>query len=583
LSEPAQTTAASWGASGLKGAELRALALVALLAFSLRLWGNGFGLPDTFAPDEPKMVNHALAFGLGDLNPHYFVYPAFQMYLLFAAYGALFVVLALTGSVTSVEGFKLLFLSDPSLFYQVGRGLTALFGTGEVLLLFVLARRLYGSAAVGLLAALALAVHPIDVLHGHYVTADVPMTFFLLLGLVLLAPALHAPSTRDHIRAGLAGGLATAVKYSGLVFVLPMLAANLIGSPRTGRRIMLPALVAGLAALALAFCVASPYSIVEWRQTLDAVRFIRDVKRDGQFGIARGPSWQTYLYLGFLASPLALASLGGVAWAMWKRTVADLLILSLALPYFLAVGSSQSHSARYLVPLLPLFMLLAARLVHALSAARRLRMAPSLAWAAAVLVALAHTIVLNRELQLPDTRRAAREWIEQEIPAGSTIALEWGGDDTVRLADSVESLQEKIRDYEAGVRRSDHNTQRQMIAALRLLQKAQAGRPGYRLVRIGDNADNNLQKVRQDVDQLRAAGVGWVVTSSAALGDPRTDAFARAYPDIATFYRQLEREAELVRRFERTPGRLRGPVIVIYRLPAAAPPRARVASKGAEG
>jgi Dolichyl-phosphate-mannose-protein mannosyltransferase len=558
-----------------------ALAGVGLLALGLRLFGNGFGLPDTFGPDEPKMVNHALAFGLGDLNPHYFVYPALQMYLLFGAFGALFVALRLTGFVESVEGFKLLFLSDPTLFYRVGRGLTALFGLGSVLLLFVLGRRLYGSSRVGLLAALALAVHPVDVLHGHYVTADVPMTFFLLLGLAALAPALDEAKPPSFVRAGVAGGLATATKYSGLVFLLPLLAAGALGA--RGRRFRFGAFAAGGAALVLAFCLASPFSVVEWRETLEGMRFIQDVKRDGQFGIARGASWATYFDLAFLASPLAVLSLLGVAWAVAKRRPADLLVLSLALPYFVVVGSSQSHAARYLVPLFPLLLLLAARFVYELASPRLPRPVPALAWAAALVFALGQTVAQGRDLLLPDTRRTAREWIEREVPAGSTIALEWGGDDTVRLAESAASLAEKIRAYEAGERKSEHNAAPQMIAALRLLQKAQAGRPGFRLVRIGESVDNELRKRGQDLDELRALGVGYVVTSSAALGDPRSGAFARAYPEIAAFYRELDREGEVVSRFAEQPGRQRGPVITIYRLSGAPAAAARLASEGRRG
>ena len=58
------------------------------------------------------------------------------------------------------------------------------------------------------------------------------------------------------------------------------------------------------------------------------------------------------------------------------------------------------------------------------------------------------------------------------------------------------------------------------------------------------------------------------MTSSAALGDPRSAAFRRAYPDIAGFYDRLEREAELVRRFDPEAGASRGPTITLWRLRA---------------
>ncbi|HEY5907399.1 MAG TPA: hypothetical protein VIZ31_05105, partial [Vicinamibacteria bacterium] len=289
--------------------------------------------------------------------------------------------------------------------------------------------------------------------------------------------------------------------------------------------------------------------------------------------------------------PLALASLLGVGWALWRRRAADVLLLSLAVPYFLTVGSSQSHSARYLIPLFPLLMILAARALYELcvipraagQSARWPRPLPALAFAVAILMAFGQSAAQARELLLPDTRRAAREWIEREVPPDTAIALEWGGDDTVRLAESRESLEEKIRGYQEGTKQSDHQAPEQMVAALRLLQKAQTGRPGFRLVKLGRMQDNRLEGQGQDLDALRNLGVSYVVQSSAALGDARSEAFARAYPEAAAFYTRLEREARLVARFAAEKGRLRGPEIAIYRLStgaalasaAAAPEEAR--------
>jgi 4-amino-4-deoxy-L-arabinose transferase-like glycosyltransferase len=546
---------------------------VAVLGLGLRLWNNGFGLPDTFGPDEPKMVNHALAFGLGDLNPHYFVYPALQMYLLFGVYGLLFILLSVGGAVGSVEDYKLLFLTDPSVFYRTGRAVTALFGAGSVLLVAGLGRDLFGSRAVGLLAALALALHPLAVLHGHYITADVPMTFFLLLSLIFSARLADRPSLRLHALSGAAAGLATATKYSGLIAVLPLAMAHRLGSRKLGRPVSPGPLLLAAACLALAFFSTSPFSVIEWPRTLEGMHFIFDVKQEGQFGVARGASWSTYLPMLFASSPLALAGLAGLLYALWRRTAGDAIVLALAVPYLLTIGGSQSHSPRYLVPLIPLLLLLAFRLVveaWEATSTRLARRALALATGLALLVALGQSVALARGLGLPDTRTAARQWIEANVPAGATIAVEWGGDDTVRLRQSARSLEERRRRYESGAAHDAHNSPEQMATALRLLQQVRDGRPRYRVVIMGDNENNVLQARNQSLEELRALGVDYVVTSSAALGDPASEAFRRAYPDIAASYARLRESSAELARFESAPGRLRGPLIVVYRLPEAA-------------
>ena len=56
--------------------------LILLLAFALRLDHIGFGLPQRLHPDEWKQVEIARRMAQGDLNPHFFRYPAGFMYLL---------------------------------------------------------------------------------------------------------------------------------------------------------------------------------------------------------------------------------------------------------------------------------------------------------------------------------------------------------------------------------------------------------------------------------------------------------------------------------------------------------------------
>ena len=50
------------------------LLFIIILALIVRLWGITFGLPGVDHGDETEVVNHAVRFGSGDLNPHRFQY-----------------------------------------------------------------------------------------------------------------------------------------------------------------------------------------------------------------------------------------------------------------------------------------------------------------------------------------------------------------------------------------------------------------------------------------------------------------------------------------------------------------------------
>ncbi|MGB2880051.1 MAG: hypothetical protein WBD24_07700, partial [Candidatus Omnitrophota bacterium] len=69
----------------------------------LRIWGLSFGLPFQLHQDEPIVVNHALAYGAGDLNPHFFIIPPLCSYLLFFAYGLYFILGKIAGLFAGTE------------------------------------------------------------------------------------------------------------------------------------------------------------------------------------------------------------------------------------------------------------------------------------------------------------------------------------------------------------------------------------------------------------------------------------------------------------------------------------------------
>ena len=79
------------------------LGILAVAVF-LRVWAVNFGLPFLYHADEPIVVNHALAFSTGDLNPHFFKIPPLVSYLLFVCYGIYYVLGRGTGLFHSVQG-----------------------------------------------------------------------------------------------------------------------------------------------------------------------------------------------------------------------------------------------------------------------------------------------------------------------------------------------------------------------------------------------------------------------------------------------------------------------------------------------
>ena len=62
------------------------MAAALLLALILRVIGLGHGLPFVYNPDEINIMSRALSVAQ-DPNPHYFLYPSFFFYFVFAVMG----------------------------------------------------------------------------------------------------------------------------------------------------------------------------------------------------------------------------------------------------------------------------------------------------------------------------------------------------------------------------------------------------------------------------------------------------------------------------------------------------------------
>ena len=267
---------------------------------ALRSIGLAYGLPDVYNPDEIAIMNRALAFATGDLNPRNFLYPTFYFYALFVWEGLFFVIGRLSGLFSSVADFERTFFTDPTLHFLAGRALSVVAGVATMVAVFRLGSVLYGTAT-GLIAAAFLAVSPIAVRDAHYVKHDVPVTMLIVLAHVaiarLIVDAEHRRRLRTWILAGALTGLAMATHYYAVFVLVPLVLAAFWDLPGTNDsdsrglktagsmepRVFRPAVrrlaTAGLAAV-IVFFAASPFMLVEpatvWRDVVANREIVMD-------------------------------------------------------------------------------------------------------------------------------------------------------------------------------------------------------------------------------------------------------------------------------------------------------------------
>lgn len=334
-----------------------AWAWIGLAALAVRAWGLAQGLPDAPHPDEPILVRRALRFGGGDLNPHFFYYPSFAMYLSFIGDGLWYLIGRLTGRFDGAEAFAVAFVRDPTPVYLLSRSISAAADAGTAALLTSLGGRFFGPLA-GAAAGCLWALFPAALEYAQLAKPDAVAAF---LGVAAFALLVRGSGARAALAAGLAWGLAGSTKYNAVLLGPAFLLwVWLAGDERPAR---VRAAAGFLAAGALGFLLGTPFAL------LDAATFLHDFREQaaimgsGVTGLAGGPrGWVSCL--GALLAPggspaVGLLSAAGLAAAArGSRRVAATVGLGL-LTFYLALAPNRIVSPHYLLPVFPLQLLAA--------------------------------------------------------------------------------------------------------------------------------------------------------------------------------------------------------------------------------
>ena len=441
---------------------------VLLLALALRVWGLTWGLPSathyfSYHPDESVVLEHA-SLGMnvfaGQLLPHFYNYGSLQLYLVCFAN----TLAALFGAVDIVpKNYPAIgdWWPQWAKMYLIGRSLTVGMGVGTVWAVYAIGLRLWGRRA-GLLAALTLAIMPLHAQHSHFLTVDVPATFWAVLSLlwaVRLANGDLRP-LRAALWAGVFAGLATATKYNMALAILPLVTACWVSAPsdpspavpadppllgkgkkladgppltgeggeeRAGRGFSPPSFRGrgaggvGLLAFALAFLAACPGALLETNRFLADLRFeaVHVQNPDDPTFHDTGSGFVYHVVTNLSAGlgwPLLLLTLVSVGYAVYRRERGDGLLAAFALPYYVLISLAAVRYARYTIPLLPILALWTGRMLADAWKFPLPRRVATWAGGSVFLLTLWYTLALLAPMVGTDPRDRAYARLQSEAP-----------------------------------------------------------------------------------------------------------------------------------------------------------------------
>lgn len=413
------------------------LSLIIIVGAYLRLSNLGWGLPEVFEEATPwRQAWGMWGFETGrfDFNPHFFNYPAFTFYIQWIGQALIYLVGKVSGTFAFRQDMLAAFEADPYRFYFVGRLITSLFGIASVYLIYRLGKEFF-SPAIGLLAAFFLAFNFFHIRRGQLITTDIPLVFFILLAFIPIWKIATEGSRRHYIWAGVCVGLATGVKYPGLMSAVGIITAHLyhhITRRQSWKTIVFsPRIWISAGVVVLVFFMVSPYCFVDYSGFYRDFHFEQAHMKIGHFGsperlIAYG-RYLLSIIPGIMTMPLVVLTLGGLAYGIWKCRNLSVILLTFPLVYFAVVGSWRTAAEHYIFPVIPFLLLFAALLLRRIFEMFPLSGSRLLLGVAACLLVLPSAIRIQSfyaRLDVLDNRTVARQWVEENIEKGSAIVKE---------------------------------------------------------------------------------------------------------------------------------------------------------------
>ncbi len=411
--------------------------------------------------------------------------------------------------------------------FRTSRMLTILLFLGCVSITFAIVNDFFSGFVAAILSAL-LATSAGYVAFAHFLTADIPVLFWMLAAFWFASRILRREHLSDYVFAGLLTGVATATKYNGLAVGIALVVAHLLRTPpktwpEWKRAALSRPLLLGLVAVLAGFLLANPYAIIDYQKFVSD--FVYNYKVTPIYGgEAEGSTYLEFLLCGselfgwplLTVTAIALITSLYLALGQERFTLGSKLVLlscSVFLLYYIKFGAFPRMETRFTLPAFP-FLLLATAPYWALLSRKTavILSVPILAYG------VVSSILVGARFN-NDPRMLAQEWVIEHIDAG--VVMETMNSHVPRF-DKLPSVHLKHISAPYISPRS-----RMFLDKFEEMQD---------LVRTHDPDDTSGWYTG---DRLKRRNPDYVAINSLAYQEFLSGTYAAKFPDLAAFFNSL--------------------------------------------
>lgn len=398
--------------------ELFILLCILLIGGFLRFYNLNWDEGNFFHPDERNIANAVSRIHFfNQLNPEFFAYGGFFIYLI-----------KIIGDITSQITRDPSWISEWSHINIIGRSIAAFFSTLTIIPLFYLTKSLF-NRSTGFIAIVLFAFTVTSIQIAHFGITENLLTFFVILLCFLSIRFFIHPTGKMFFLIGITSGIAIATKTTALSFLCIPAATFLLLLFDKNKKESIFHFPLFLCAFLFSFLFLSPYTFISWDKFVESMQY--------ESGVALGTLPVPYTLqftntfpfifqienLFWQIGPVFLFSFVGfflLIYSMVKTKDKKLLIFLLfPVIYFIYVGSWYTKFIRFMLPLIPFFILFASFALLTLYKKIKVlgKTVLSLFLIATIIWCLAFFSIYTR----PQTRISASHWMYSNIPSGSKI------------------------------------------------------------------------------------------------------------------------------------------------------------------
>lgn len=424
------------------------LSLILLLAAILRFMGIYPGY-HPYHSDEGMSYSSAIEMIKNlNLDPTRYDYPALIPIIHAIIYSFVFIPIFIPLSFIffpdHVPSFKniinlwqqFVFLNQQTIVLFWGRFVTAFFGVGVVLMVYLVAKNLFKSKNIALIASFLTAVNYRQVLNAHIALPDIYNGFFLLTSIFFISKLLDNPNRNNYLFSAISVALSFSTKFQILAFV-PFLLTHFYLSIKDfkglfiflkilfSKRFLFSIVIIPLIIIALNF-----YHLLNWQEFVSVNAY---TKLKYLFGIQQLNTYSiAYLYRIGIGELISIAILIGILISLWKYLKPSFILLSVVIPFFYIFSyySGGGYYTRNFVTITPLLLIFSAVFIDQLFVfLKSLNFTRSTSFVVIVflLIFISKDQIINSLISSYNYTRewsfeSARKWAKTNIPDNSVVA-----------------------------------------------------------------------------------------------------------------------------------------------------------------